>query len=205
MIGQQRRHLSVLLLLIMLLATHVRGDMVTFAFTGVTTVFTDGDGVGWSIPNGTALSGTFTFDSSVPDSSPDDPEYGRYYNTITDLSLQLNGYAALHTTGISNHIYVLNDPINDQYILLDRELEYRGYPTNFSFLFADEQSSVFDDIALPVSPPPVNEFEYTGFILRGDDDQFGVNGVVTSLTLVPEPSTLLLLVGATLLARRPRC
>ncbi|MCB9850514.1 MAG: hypothetical protein H6817_07385 [Phycisphaerales bacterium] len=45
----------------------------------------DGDGVGWSIPNGTKLYGTFTFDTSTPDDTRAIPR-GRYFDTIVDLS-----------------------------------------------------------------------------------------------------------------------
>ncbi|MCB9850515.1 MAG: PEP-CTERM sorting domain-containing protein [Phycisphaerales bacterium] len=175
------------------------GDLVTFAFTGVTTLFNDGDNVGWSVPNGTELSGRYTFDSTTPDGSPSDPEHGRYYDTIVDLSLSL---AEDETTriGIFNHIFIRTDDINDQYILRDRNLVFKDYESNFSFLLADAQANVFASDALPEEPPPLGEFEATDFVLSGLESEYSIHGDITSLTLVPEPSTLVLLAGATLMA-----
>jgi len=174
---------------------------------------------------GDAFTVTFTFDSLTPDSNPD-PNRGRYSNAITSLSVTVGAYTA--TASGNNSISVDNDlpfGTGDRYFI---DLSAMSGPSLNAFdvssqtallIMADSSGHALSSEALPISPA-----DLAGFTLGGGglalqfEDPMGdpvdptepllafVFADLTSISLIPEPATWLLLAlgGLTLRRRRRR-
>ncbi|MCB9849339.1 MAG: PEP-CTERM sorting domain-containing protein [Phycisphaerales bacterium] len=191
---------AAVLLATLLVPIHASADLVTFKFEGVTSLFEDLVGLGWTIPNGTVVTGTFTFDSATPDSNPDDPTRANYYDSIVvSSSIQIGNQSTIDT-GLDSFVAVTNGFLGDDlYQMIDESLSFRGIPVSSGIVLSDHDAAVFDNVSIPTYPPPLDEFEGRLFTLLADDSSFSAAGTVASLALVPEPGTLLLLVGAGML------
>lgn len=204
MLRSWRQFISAAIIAVLSFPVIARGNLVTFEFEAVSQAFVDNHGLGWTIPNGTSVSGRVTFESTTPDDNPDRPDLGRYFDCIVASNMQIGEYATTDT-GLDSFIAITTGFSNDDtYQMIDRSLSFRGVAVSAGIVLIDSDATAFDDVLLPITPPPLDEFEGRLFSILADDDSFSALGTLTSLTLVPEPSTLLLLVGATLLARRPR-
>ena len=68
-------------------ATLTFGEPITFVFSGELTLVSDRDGVlNGEVEVGARFGGTYTFESTTPDSRPDDPLRGLYEGAITDIT-----------------------------------------------------------------------------------------------------------------------
>ncbi|MCB9849331.1 MAG: PEP-CTERM sorting domain-containing protein [Phycisphaerales bacterium] len=176
-----------------------RGDLVTFEFTAITQGFVDHVGLGWTVPDGTQVIGRFTFDTAIADDSPSNVQLGRYFDSVISSIIQIGDHQT-EDAGLDSFVVVTNGfSGEDLFQMVDRSLDFRGIPVDAGIVLEDSDAAVFDDDLILTTPPPLNEFEGRLFAMLADDNSFSAGGTVTSLTLVPEPGTLLLLVGAGLL------
>jgi hypothetical protein len=166
---------------------------VTFA-TGV---------IAAEIPEGTAFSGTFLFDTSIPDTDPN-PDTGRYGGAFPasfvfgDYEVTSNSVSIVVADRVGDfgprdaYLFNFNPPSGAR---LAGQL-----PSYLAFVLSDTSGSVFESDALPVVQPPISAFWYGDLDLffnpRGifDDNDFppanGLQAQVTNFGAapVPEPS-----------------
>lgn len=177
---------------------------VTFQFSGLVTdvfgsVFTPGGTGSNGFSTGLPLSGSYTFDSSTPDSIAA-ANNGRYNGAIQNLTVNVGTYQATFTPG-SSFIQVINRPIGDIY-----EVRADGFignavngriPTSFRFELTDPTASVFSNDSLPTSPPSLSSFASSQWRLIFEATGRRVQGAIGSL--VPLPAAVWLF-GAGLIA-----
>jgi hypothetical protein len=168
---------------------------ITFSFTGIVTNVDSPLAVEFSL--GESVVGSYTFESTTADIDPGDPTTGHYDNAITAFTATFGGDYTV-TQGLDNDIFVADGlPGNDVYSLF---LTNPTAPTvaglslgALSIGLIDTDSSVFSSDALPLTPPNLSDFEIdsSGTIYLGSPNQT-MDFQLTSLTLVPEPTTLAL-------------
>lgn len=176
-----------------------RATIVTFGFGGNITFVLDNQGrLGGGVSVGDAFSGTYSFDSTTPDAAPGDSALGTYDDAILSVagqagSLLFEGPAAGlnyiqvqdNLLGAPSDVYVARTEVDVEQLLLD-----------FSLGLLDPTGAAFSNDLLPLEPPPLELFSAT-FHLQSETLGINVAGQVTSLTLVPEPGTAVLLGFAT--------
>jgi hypothetical protein len=199
-------------------------SLITFSFTGTVTQFNadPDDPFGGGIGFGTAIAGSYTFESTTPDSAA----------AATTGSYQMAGPPFGVTATMAGEIFSITDflAINvaddfggsvDQYGVL----ACAGGPGScFSTtgsgaltigLFLEGPTGIFGSDGLPLTAPPLASFATRDFRLfaNAGDNQVEIEGTLDSLTCtagcdgvpVQEPSSLLLLAaGLTALCHRWR-
>jgi hypothetical protein len=181
-----------------------RAASVTFQFSGLVTdvfgsVFTPGGTGSNGFSTGLPLSGSYTFNSSTPDSGGG-ANNGRYNNAVQNLSVTVGGYTATFTPG-SSFIQVINRPSGDSYEvradgLLGNAVNGR-IPTSFRFELTDPSGSVFSNDSLPTTPPSLSSFASSQWRLIFEATGRRVQGALSSV--VPLPAAVWLF-GAGLIA-----
>ncbi|MCF6337770.1 MAG: PEP-CTERM sorting domain-containing protein [Gammaproteobacteria bacterium] len=174
---------------------------ITFSFSGtVTNYFYDpgtGDAFGGSVGAGTTFTGFYTFESTSPDWSAADPEYGGYHSVLLPYGMIATiGGNTVSGLGSDMLIDVWNTPGGDSYTALALDYGFQSLGIQLS----GGSSSVFDNDSLLLSPPDIADFAEArfGYVVT---DPFGpvvlsVIGTLTELTLVstiPEPASLALM------------
>jgi hypothetical protein len=162
---------------------------------------------------GQTISGQYTLESMTVDILPGDPNLGGYFNAATDLSFTLDGYtgsfdptlfpAAFNLTAIVNDGTTAADSNSDQYFV---NIPFTGDPLNgfdptlFVLDLINTDATALNSDLIPQIPPDLSLFDFRRVITlffddpedqSGDLDEF-IEARVTSLTLVPEPSSLML-------------
>ena len=182
---------------------------VTFGFTGVVTEVGATLAVEFSVNE--PIVGKYTFESTTADSSPGDPVFGVYINAITTFTATFGGnYTVTH--GLDNNIYVGEGPLSNDFIWVDvtNPTSAPVAGLNLFALFirlADSDSTVFASDALPLTPPDLSEFDIDVSVMLFSEPGKAntVDFRVTSLTFIPEPSTLTLAALAVLGLLAHRC
>ncbi len=174
---------------------------ITFSFSGtVTNYFYDpstGDTFGGSVGVGTTFTGFYTFESTSPDWSPADPQYGGYHSVLLPYGMEAT-IGGNTVSGLSSDmlIDVWNTPGGDSYSAVALDFGFQSLGIQLS----GGSSSIFDNDSLPLSPPDIADFAEARFGYAVTDF-FGpvvlsVVGTLTELTLVstiPEPTSLALM------------
>lgn len=205
-----RQAIFVVTALLTLSSTTAQAAPITFSYAGIVESVGDYDQSFIGNPLGTTFNGEYTFDSTAPDLIADPAnESGAYVGS--SLTLTLVG-VPLSFGSVS--IGVNNYAVSDQYLF-----GYFDAFTSLSIRLEDFQHTVFSSDALPLTPPPIAQFDspFLFFQLNDANAQplvVDLNGRVTSLqcvagcdavpAAVPEPATLLLVPSglAALAARR---
>jgi len=185
------------------LGTGVRpaaGYPVTWEFAGDVRNVGDRDGVlPESVTVGAPFSGSFTFESTTPDSEQDDPTHGIYEGALTSLS-GIFGDVPFASNGLFD-VTVLNDTTlpDDSFIFVGSAV-FLNRIVNTSFGLTDLNATIFSSDALPLVPPSLDRLDSIVFGLNSQEEGIFIGGDVTSL--VPEPGTLCLLaLGALMIAK----
>ena len=207
---------------------------VTVEFDAEITGFiNDGVDVESAFSLGQTITGTFTYDDTVLDSSSTG-NTGRFENAITAFSLNTSGYTITQNGGTSRISTANNSALNsvsgDYFIGSVSDptaADVDGAPINgVGFSFIDTNSTLFASNSEAKSLTPTYDFSAfdlpsgTGIDLRWDYvlvvgfdpienepiSDFGqVQAEITRVAIIPEPSSLALLgVGGLLVARRRR-
>lgn len=168
---------------------------ITFRFTGVITEVDTPLTTEFSV--GESVVGQYTFDPNTVDSLPSDPAQGRYVDTITAFTAIFGGDYTV-TLGSTNKILVGNGSLNDSYSVF---LDYPTAPdvaglnlSNLQFVLIDTSATGFASDAIPLTPPDPAQFNegWSCSIYYDEPLNQVMNFQLTSLTLVPEPATLVM-------------
>jgi len=155
---------------------------------------------------GTPFSGTFTFDSSAADGIPADASTGSYTSSGApyNLTLSLGGLNFVFDAvniGVTNGYSEFGFG-SDEYLFGSTEAD-----ATFSAGLVDFTGALFSTDAQPlIAFPLTGLFSRVLFTDIIDDNQVEIAGEITSLTTVPEPTTILLMGAgvAGILRRRHR-
>lgn len=171
------------------------------------------------LSQGSPVTGTITYDSTVPDS-----------DSLPGRGLYVQDQPGLGIDVWLGSVHVFSDPVNPQTQIqvydnqdvsnttVDRFAVFSSnhiitpsvpYVPYFEFLLTDSTASVFNDESLPTALPPLSAFDpppgqggtfAQGQLttLTGQTPSIFVNFSVTSLSVVPEPSITLLLASGLL-------
>jgi hypothetical protein len=174
------------------------GALVTFEFSGAFS----GNA---AVTNGIPISGSYTFETTTPGN------HGVYANAVKAFTFRTGSIAGqptpLDNLSFSSAIQtsfagVANEPAYDAYaVYVEEVFQTSGQPAeSIDILFRDTDGTVFDDIALPVTPPSLSEFEEVRHVFTYRPAGGAWFFSITSFTLqaptsngVPEPATLALL------------
>ena len=188
----------------------------TIGFTGVVTVLENPlfvsalNSVGVSV--GETITGSYTLESTTPDLYPGQDLLGSYEFAVLDVAVTIGDYELTYDPTASqeggNLVNITNSyvggPGSDVYFVSAPVFdapEVGVPPLFFALLLADNEKEAFSTDAITLVPTDLPQFEDNFFIL--DDATAGsellIIGTFTSIFLVPEPSSVLLL-GAGLAA-----
>jgi hypothetical protein len=147
---------------------------------------------------GDIITGSFTYDTDASDSNPLST-VGRYgYGTPPfGIYLHLDGIPfQTDPDNVAFWVRVFNDfPGDIFYIISERNLPASGVPINsISWQIDDPSESVLSSTALPTTAPVLDQWSVGPLsVTSGPRDALILSARVTSVALVPEPATVLLL------------
>lgn len=190
--------------------SQLHAALTTFSFSGTVSNVSFDTGTPSEFSAGSTFSGSYTFDTLDTDSNAS-PNNGYYLSSITSLEFLVGTFSGSFSTG--NILVRDNVPVQDIYQVesyspgtippvLGLDLE------SFTLSLNDASGSVFVTDTQQLTPPNINDFSSTSIRLTLVDATFSNFGEVTatvdSLAVVPEPSSLglLLLGGAVSLCAR---
>jgi hypothetical protein len=170
---------------------------ITFGFTAVVTEFESSTAAVDETIVGTNIHGSYTFESTAKTNLPW-PSFTIYENAVTHVRITIGEESfASQTKRQSGSIWVWNDVdlspgTEDGYLLIVSLLDENFFLVSIT---AETQGSappmLFTDSSLPLEPPELARATHAevGF----ETESFKIRAQPTSLFLVPEPSTVLLL------------
>ena len=188
------------LLLASISVTQARAMTIQYSFTGTVNQVSPRLSATFSTnPSSSAMSGFLTVNTT--DTNPLNANIGNY--TITSFSLTIEGYAA--TMGTAGNVEIRNGPPgNDQFNVTMNAPNGPLVNSLASRIFEIQlrgPNSLFTNDALPTSSPSVTSFTNRNLwrLVFGPANNITVSGVMTAVTTVPLPSTVVLF-GAALVA-----
>jgi hypothetical protein len=182
-----------------------RGELLALEFAGVVESASGTDGpLGGRVQVGSPFSGRFTYDSSVGDIAPGDPNQARYESPAFAL-LATIGSLTVDSHGGANYVSVYHWTGSSAKALTFWCSEFESAGLQFSGNGVYFSNVVGFDDSLPVVGDDLSSADRT-FVLKGvvpGGVSFYFSGDLTSAAIVPEPATLaLLIVGTAVLAWR---
>jgi len=182
----------------------VRAGPVTFEFAGEITFITDDENLlGGAVTVGSPFSGLYTFESTTPDSDPDEPRRGLYNDAITFVSGEIAGIAFSGPLAPTDFVDVLDFPNTSfDHYLVYAEVELLSTALDFKVRLGDQSGTAFHNDSLPATAPSLALFDSATFTVFDGSETipFYVKGHVTSF--VPEPGAVVLLALGSLIASR---
>lgn len=186
------------------------GGPITFFYEGVVTELAPDvppDSVFASLELGDIFSGSVTFDSESR-TTGDDETTRLFGNAIIDTSGSFGDILFNGPLDNTNIIVVINDQalggLHDAYSINFFALYDGLFSIATQIAIFDPSALMFSDLSLPFAPPDISNLDssHRGFSIGSNDNRF--SGELTTLSLVPEPATLLLLSIGCLVVIRPR-
>jgi hypothetical protein len=171
-----------------------------YQYSGVFDQVTDPSGLLQSaVEAGSGFSGTFTFDSEAPDSSPY-TSIGFYAGPSFSSQLFLGPYS-WYSGAENGFIGVENDSRDGDVLDIGCDSFLIASDISVTVLgvyLVDGSGAVFSSDALPMNPVPFSAFNERGLHVEGirvsDGATFKLWGTLDSFVIVPEPCTILLVV-----------
>jgi hypothetical protein len=184
--------------------------LITWQFSGVMdNVSSDFGDFPDAIEPGTPFSGTFTFDTSTPDSDTENPRTGAYPNSVTAVSGFLGDMAFVGSDSLASEFFVHDRPAgldNDGFGVSISNVWFPIIDVSYRLQFsvADIDGSMLSDDGLPLHPPDITAPDLRSRMTFFRDPGPGAAGGPVNV-LIPEPSTLALLIfgAAGFLVRKP--
>jgi hypothetical protein len=210
------RGLCAAIALLLILPAICKAELITLAVTGEVSFVDDYINVfGGSIGSGDLITGTYTYDPATQDSEPSDPAVGLYHHNTAPAGISLTIGGFTFTTDPSSVNFDIR--IEDNYLLGEDRYWLQshsnldltgGVGVGFiSWQLADHTGTPLSDDSLPLREPDLSGWDTTFpggnwiYIEGSETRTFAIGGSVTSVLIVPEPITILLLTGGFLLAR----
>ena len=226
-----KRSISIILVVLMGLTISntqtALATIITVEVEGVVNYFGTGGGLArdGSVGLGSTMTGYCTYDTETPDQA-DQADFGFY--PVISISMTIGNYMFTHDPTSSDPAYFTVGTVDPGYRV------YSNAPRFDGTIYINETPQTYDDItwgytylelmnlwtssgeyiptdALPDldSWPDLSVFdnrrEFKASFYDASNSNFDIAGQVTSLTVIPEPATLLLLaLGSLALLRRPR-
>jgi hypothetical protein len=203
------------LALLVAFAGGARAEPITFVFTGTVSTVDDRFGLlDRSVTVGTRFTGSYTFESTTPDSNPD-PTVGDYWHRVPGYGITVTLGNYTFRTNPADVEFLLEvvhrapppASTGDNYLLRS----YRNSPLapgllvdHISWQLDDPTGTALSSDALPLTPPNLADWtSIFGLTITGgdapppfgDQDYFirGHVDSVSAITAVPEPGSLILL------------
>lgn len=182
---------------LVVMVTSAQAAPVTFSFSGTVIQINFSNGTPTEFAIGDTFSGTYTFDSTTPDSNTS-PNLGDYYTPLTPLSATVGSYSASANSGAI--LIRDNVPVEDYYFLQTNSLTgptVLGLPVTFFGLeLHDSTGTVYNNDSLLLLPPDLQDYDSNALYFLFDDPGSGNSGTVHATLdsfvlgalLVPEPS-----------------
>jgi hypothetical protein len=209
--SSERKEILLTVFFVLALACLAYADPITIQIGGYVTS-ASGSGLPASIYAGITFSGTYTYNSSTPDSDSD-PCVGLYrHDSPYGMSMLVGGYefktAPTHTGQFD--IEVGNDdPVNglrDYYLV--RSYKNISVPSldltvgSVTWTLTDSTYDALSSDGLPVIAPVLTDWDYNHFEIYGFGNTYlSIEGAVDQVALVPEPLTITLMIIGILLSR----
>ena len=150
---------------------------------------------------GGTIAGSYTLESTTPDLYPSQDDNASYEFAVLDAAIAVGGYGLTFDPSRFNYVNI-HDKIpggagSDLYLatvpMLDSP-QVGAPPLDLVLMLADSEGDAFSTDAITLVPPDLSQYETNFFILlEGGTGSPYVIGTITSLVLVPEPSSVLLL------------
>ena len=191
-----------------LAAGQASGAIITFEFGGVITEVDDAASVlPPDVQVGSLFSGSYTFDSTMPDLYPNDPRIGKYDSGADSLAFQIASLPLIESGAGNGYMQVYNDYLSfgdriDIATVGVQTMDY--YIAEFVIGLAEYSGTILSDDSLPLTPPNILVFDSLSMFLHAkgpDNENIVVRGNLTYF--IPEPTTLILAMFA-LFLRFPR-
>jgi hypothetical protein len=189
-----------------------QADPITIQITGEVTAFSYWRGPVINIPVGSVFTGTYTYDSSTPNSGTFSPQVGTYlHNSPCGFDISLGGYEFRTAPNGQLEMDIWHNfvgkygPVADEYYIrsgLNFPLP-NGASYEMIWDLKDNTHTALSSIALPVTAPVLNDWGVNSFSIDYPNC-FSIGGTVTQAVLIPEPVTGVLMVTGLLLLRRRR-
>jgi hypothetical protein len=198
--------------------TPAQAEIIKIGFTGLVDSVTDPcnlleNGVHQNDP----ITGFYIYDSTTPDTNPL-PIYGTYSYSGAPYGISLTIVSVTFQTdplNVNFSVSVANDNQgNDSYSIISYNnltLVNGVIVDNLSWDLVDNLGTAISTTDLPITPPDLSKWPFNNLYIYGGiggtppcfDEPFQINGHVTSVYLVPEPATLLLVgIGGLFLRKR---
>lgn len=192
----------IVLLVVVCLSYACCGEVIEYEFSGfIDTIVYNQNNVLPGLTINQPFEGRFSY-SIIPDHISD-PKYGYgVYHQDASISVSLDNLTLSYLDDFVNFlIYNEISSVEDGfYFAVDGDQGDYSF-SNFGIILLDSTCQAFADNSLPLSLD-LNDFTSSKLQLIGSKqmhDYFNVEGTITSLTLVPEPATMSLLLGGLLL------
>jgi hypothetical protein len=211
--------LSSIGLVLLLSFTPIKAEIITIGLTGLVDNVNDPCNLlGGGVTEGAQITGFYIYDSTTPDTNPL-PIYGTYSHSSAPYGISLTIVSVIFQTDplkVKFSVGVANDNQgNDSYSIISyNNLTLANGVTvdNLSWDLVDNLGTAISTTDLPITPPDLSKWPFNDLYIFGGiggtppcfDEPFQINGHVTSVYLVPEPATLILLVTGGLLLNRRR-
>jgi len=174
---------------------------LTFEFGGVIDFVEDGLPISEQIAVGTPYAGIYQFDPEGVVNASDLPTLGAYEFGSAGFMIVSIESLTLRTSNLSAAI--------ENSTLLDRYVVFNGSPfvahsvswQGMALDLRDLTHTAFESTELPLTAPDLNDFQFSRlFSLRQVDHRFpSITGTVDTLTMIPEPSSLVSLFAAAMM------
>ena len=195
--------------LILFLPAISYGQLVTIAISGYVTDIGDENGhFGGQIQVNDLISGTYTYDSETSDLYPADLTYAKYlnYNELTGISLYVSGFNfRTNPSNVEVGITIRNNNLGeDRYTFASSHnlsLSDNTLVQGIGWILSDSTGTALASDLLPSTAPDLNKWNSNTLIISTDRD-FTISATVTSATLIPEPTSILLFGMSMMLARK---
>lgn len=181
------------------------GYPVTWQFAGEITFVRDPDNLlAGAVTVGSPFSGSYTFESTTPDSETGFSRLGEYDGALTGVSGHVGSLRFVAPMDSDSTIEIQNDfrsSTLDVYFATTR-IPFVNETLDFGILLVDGTGTAFSSDLLPPTPPDLDSFDVADFLLVDLSEVIvlSMRGELTSL--IPEPATLLLLGFGVIVAAR---
>jgi len=190
-----------------------QGAIITIAIEGVVDYAYDPYGfLGVDIEVGDSITGTYTYDTDTPDSSPIEGYAAYwYYDAPGSISLSVKGVEFKTDPANVDYRIAISDGYQSRDIYSVKTRNnlplVSGIPVEVVYwLLEDPGQTALSSDALLATAPALDDWPFNQLVIHGPTrgESFGIMGHVTSVWVVPEPAAVLLLSLGGLLLRRQK-